>query len=192
MKICQCDNCESFFETRNLTPYNPETFNLSFLKIESLIEDNGKLICHYCETDRYLTEIEDWDKINPHLYYRLFDTQIKKYLSSGYNSVGFKNLAADFVNYYFSENNDEKPKKLDPKRVVQMASDADFSLQISEFPFPLEDIDASYLNEIPVSLVKKISGMNDATVKVLLKNNTFWFTESLYINGSILIGQFYQ
>ena len=191
MKICQCTNCESFFETRNSNPDNPETFNLS-LKIESLIEDNGKLICPNCETNRFLSENHDWDKINPHLYFRFFDEQTKSYLTSGYNSIGIKMLTAEFANYYFSENNDEKPKNLDPKTIIKMASDAEFSLQISEFPFPLQDIDALYLYEIPVSLVKNISGMNDMTVKVTLKNDSFWFTKSFCINGSNLFGQFYQ
>jgi hypothetical protein len=157
-------------------------------------DDDGNWVCPICMTDSYLSDVE-LDTFNPHLYYRLYDNQTGGYLASSYNAVGVKKWAEEFLAYYTSDADDDLAAELNalsPEQVLQVAGEAGFSIEASEYPFDLDPIDTFYLTEIPAPIVKQINWTPNDGVQLVLQNTTKWHGNFIILKNNIFSGDFYQ
>jgi hypothetical protein len=193
--ICKCNNCGSFLLDENPQVHAPQ-FHISpsFAVQPMEKDDEGNWVCPICMTDSYLSDVE-LDTFNPHLYYRLYDNQTGGYLASSYNAVGLKAWAEEFLYYYTSDADDDLAAELNalsPDKVVQVAGEAGFSIEVSEYPFEMDSIDLYFLTEIPASIVKEVNWTPDDGVQLVLQDDTKWHCQFIALKNNIFSGDFYQ
>ena len=188
MHICKCNNCDSFLWDKNPKSSAVEIVgNLPF-QVAKMVYNQAH-VCPNCNTDEYLTDLSP-EVILPKAYYRLADNQTGGYLASSCNAVGLAAWAKEFLEYHCSDLCDddqdlvEKLYALSPEEVIEVAHEAGFSLQMSQYPFESD----WFLDKIPVHLIQKMWITADGEICVQLNNCTIFTTKEdiNFIDGNAI------
>lgn len=186
----KCEKCNTL-----LWKKNPQIHLTLSFAVQPMVNDNGgNCVCPNCMSDSYLTDLQ-LDTFNPNLFYRLYDTQTGGYLASSYNAMGFKPWALEFTAYYTSDEENyfsDVLNNLPPEKVLGIAYEAGFLLEVCEYPFEMEAIDLYYLNQIPVTIVKEINWTPNDGIQLVLKNDAKWNCKNIVLENNIYLGNFYQ
>ena len=73
------------------------------------------------------------------MYYRLFDKQTGRYMSTGYNVTSKKELKNDILSYVSVDTDKEEMKKLGELKVEDIANIMDFEIENQKNKFDEEE-----------------------------------------------------
>lgn len=187
--VCRCNQCDSLLWDEKPKPSTPEIVGELPFTIPNMAYNNGH-VCPNCMTDKYLTDLSP-DEMLPNAYYRLQNIQTGGYLASSCNALGLKQWAKEFLDYYTSdllEGDAQEYYKLSPEEVIEVAYEAGFWLQMSQYPFETEKI-----TQIALNLVEKMWPTCTEQIAVQLTNDVVWFTYSeIEVKDNKLVAPFYS
>jgi hypothetical protein len=75
------------------------------------------------------------------MFYRLFDLQTGRFMSTGYNAESKEDLVSQYIEYISADGSVSKFKKMSVDEVFSMIESNDFSIEESEVPFHEDEED---------------------------------------------------